>query len=117
MKSFILSGLIAATVAVLPVSGMANANPLLHFDPSRLAAQTADCGDPTDPMNTGFCSCFTSAIIDGCYRQPVHPRCDVPNIKASIKTYGVASICSKYSPVPSDVCITDINYWLSSCGI
>lgn len=113
MKAFILSGLIAATLVILPVSGMAT-NPLLHFDSTQLTSQTGSCGETSDP---NFCSCFTTAMIDGCNKQVPHPRCDIPHIKSSITTYGVQWVCQHYSPVSQDECVTDINYWMSNCGI
>ena len=115
MKKQILTTLGTLMIGIVPTFAFAATN--MTMFPS-LVSQTsltasANCGATSNPS---FCGCFTQAMIDGCTTAPVHKKCTIPNIVASIKSIGVNSVCAYYNhSQPYDVCVEDITYWMNHC--
>ncbi len=124
MKKALLITFLTCAMSVIPVVSHATNALEQLIDPSIRSANT-DCGSPytTDPnYNPSFCGCFSSAIVNGCKSQPVHPKCDAKSIKGYMKeiyndNYSV--ICTKFPPagVDSKVCVTDLSYWDHNCPV
>lgn len=116
MKKFIIS-LLSTTAALfvlsLPTAGFASTNAFVQLIKNATTLSYPHCGKPS---KSGFCHCFTDAMIAGCKREPIHPRCDAPDIKAYIDqlfhdNYHV--ICAKFKPpgVSAAECASDLKYW------
>ncbi len=119
MKKTILAVLTAAAFTVLPAFGLASDNSFLSLVQQATSPNTGPCGLPTDP---GFCACFTTAIVDGCEHQHIHPKCEPKAIKEYIdKLFGdnYEVVCKRFPPqgIPNAECVADLQHWHDSCPV
>ncbi len=113
MKKFFSFISVAFILATLSFSTFA-ADPFTQLIREASTAPNSQCPyPPSDPGS--WCPCMDAAMIAGCKQHLPAPDCTIPRIKAQVRSIGVQTVCARYSPVPQDECVTDVNYFMASC--